>query len=154
MPRKRLSKKRTSYPDWIPYFEKLKDPRWQLLKAEIILRDKVCQECFLAEDTLHVHHKIYFRGREPWEYEPRFLITLCDGCHDQREEAILHLKLAIVDFTTTDFYDWVKRIKKEHESFLQVRNHIQTAAPMPPLPPVVFKNYDKTVWDKMREAIG
>lgn len=40
-----------------------------------------CQLCGDTETTLHVHHKQYIKGREPWEYEPDQLITVCEECH-------------------------------------------------------------------------
>jgi hypothetical protein len=31
--------------------------------------------------TLHVHHKKYIKGKMPWEYEDSDLISLCNLCH-------------------------------------------------------------------------
>ena len=31
--------------------------------------------------SLHVHHKLYFKGRLPWNYEDFHLVTVCDRCH-------------------------------------------------------------------------
>jgi hypothetical protein len=68
------------------YSEKLKDPRWQKKRLEILQRDEwICQNCGDDESTLHVHHKWYEPGNEPWDYPPEALITLCEDCH-QREE--------------------------------------------------------------------
>jgi hypothetical protein len=64
------------------YSEKLKDPRWQQRRLQIIERDKyTCQQCLQQDSTLHVHHKFYKENREPWEYEDKDLITLCADCH-------------------------------------------------------------------------
>ena len=64
------------------YSEKLKDPRWQKLRLEIFERDEwCCQKCFDSESTLAVHHFRYIRDREPWDYPPELLITLCEECH-------------------------------------------------------------------------
>ncbi len=30
---------------------------------------------------MQVHHKVYFRGRLPWDYDKIYLVTLCDRCH-------------------------------------------------------------------------
>lgn len=30
---------------------------------------------------LQVHHKLYFADRNPWNYDPKFLTTLCIDCH-------------------------------------------------------------------------
>jgi len=67
------------------YSEKLKDPRWQKLRLKILERDGwECQFCGDEKNTLHVHHKRYFPGIEPWEYDRGHLLTLCEDCH-QRE---------------------------------------------------------------------
>jgi len=64
------------------YSEKLKDPRWQKKRLEILERDKwTCRACGETEKTLHVHHIFYLPKREPWEIPNGFLITFCEGCH-------------------------------------------------------------------------
>jgi hypothetical protein len=64
------------------YAEKLKDPRWQKLRLKVLERDGWrCTHCDDAATTLHVHHKLYLRGREPWDYDPSLLCTLCEPCH-------------------------------------------------------------------------
>jgi hypothetical protein len=69
--------------DFMTYSEKLKDPRWQKKRLEILERDKwKCQCCEDEETTLHVHHFNYERGKEPWEYNNDSLITLCENCHE------------------------------------------------------------------------
>lgn len=69
------------------YWEQLKDPRWQRRRLEIMQRDEfVCRICYDAESTLNVHHKHYFKGRAPWEYEDHELVTLCEHCHEAQHE--------------------------------------------------------------------
>jgi hypothetical protein len=64
------------------YSEKLKDPRWQRKRLEIMERDGfACQECGDEKSTLAVHHAYYVSKREPWEYPNWSLSTLCDNCH-------------------------------------------------------------------------
>lgn len=64
------------------YIEKFKDPRWQKKRLEILERDDwKCQDCGDKDETLHIHHRIYKNGIEPWEYDNRLLITLCESCH-------------------------------------------------------------------------
>jgi hypothetical protein len=66
----------------ITYSEKLLDPRWQRKRLEILSRDNfTCQICQSTTKTLHVHHKKYEYGKDPWEVEDIFLITLCKDCH-------------------------------------------------------------------------
>lgn len=64
----------------ISYSEKLKDPRWQKVRLQVLNRDEfTCQHCGDTEATLHVHHLSY--NGEPWEAENHLLITLCEVCH-------------------------------------------------------------------------
>jgi len=64
------------------YAEKLKDPKWQKKRLEILQRDEfTCQSCFDTKNELHVHHKLYKAGRDPWDYADSELVTLCKGCH-------------------------------------------------------------------------
>ena len=64
------------------YSEKLKDPRWQKKRLKILERDKFqCKNCESTEKTLHVHHKIYLKNIEPWDYDNFLLLTLCEDCH-------------------------------------------------------------------------
>ena len=66
----------------IPYAQKLKDPRWQRKRLEALNRAEFrCEACQDDESTLHVHHKAYFKGREPWEYDVGQLAVLCERCH-------------------------------------------------------------------------
>jgi hypothetical protein len=69
------------------YKEKLRDPRWQRKRLEILNRDDFkCRLCGLGVDPLHVHHKYYDSGKEPWDYDERALMTLCESCHDFETE--------------------------------------------------------------------
>lgn len=66
----------------VTYSEKLKDPRWQKKRLQILERDKFqCQDCGHKGKTLHVHHKYYIFKKDPWEYPDDLLITLCEDCH-------------------------------------------------------------------------
>ena len=77
------------------YSEKLKDPRWQRRRNEILLRDDyTCQLCGSTEDQLHVHHRAYEKGKEPWEYEDGSLVTLCWKCHEDVGRLSKHLTIA------------------------------------------------------------
>lgn len=69
------------------YLEKLKDPRWQRKRLEILQRDKfMCQACGEDSHTLHVHHRYYIPGAEPWEAPSESLVTLCADCHETESE--------------------------------------------------------------------
>lgn len=71
------------------YSEKLKDPRWQKKRLEIMERDIwACRLCGDTETELHVHHENY--NGEPWESDN--LITLCKYCHFLIEELRISYK--------------------------------------------------------------
>ena len=64
------------------YSEKLKDPRWQKKRLEILERDEwECKACGDKDTTLHVHHIFYIPGKEPWEIPNGLLVTFCERCH-------------------------------------------------------------------------
>jgi hypothetical protein len=72
----------------LSYYEKLKDPRWQKKRLEVLSHyEFTCQSCFDDQQTLHVHHKEYFKGREPWEYDLRQLTVLCESCHEATHDS-------------------------------------------------------------------
>ena len=72
------------------YYEKLKDPRWQKKRLEILERDGWrCTMCKAKDRTLNVHHIAYFSGYEPWEVPSGFLATLCEKCHSENSAMFL-----------------------------------------------------------------
>ncbi len=71
------------------YSEKLKDPRWQKKRLKIMERDDfTCQNCYREDISLNVHHLKYIKGREPWEYSDKYLVTLCEKCHDIADQIV------------------------------------------------------------------
>lgn len=74
------------------YKEQIKSPKWQKRRLEILQRDDFkCQICGDSENTLNVHHLVYHKDRNIWEYEDWELITLCEECHEHEhiiEESI------------------------------------------------------------------
>lgn len=68
------------------YSKKLRDPRWQKKRLEIMKRDDFsCIKCGDNESPLNVHHCYYKKGNEPWEYDDSSLVTLCENCHKEEE---------------------------------------------------------------------
>jgi hypothetical protein len=64
------------------YADKLKDPRWQKKRLEVLeAAGWTCDQCQEAGKTLNVHHDYYLPGKEPWEYELDMLRALCNDCH-------------------------------------------------------------------------
>lgn len=85
------------------YYEKLRDPRWQRKRLEIMERDGfACRSCLSKTDTLNVHHGFYDRGVDPWDYPGESLITLCEQCHEDTESAKRALLSEVVHLR-----DWV-----------------------------------------------
>lgn len=65
------------------YHERLKDPRWQRKRLEVMQRDGFkCLACGDDRKTLNVHHKSY--ANNPWETSLEDLETLCEICHKYR----------------------------------------------------------------------
>jgi len=82
------------------YSEKLKDPRWQKKRLEILERDNyTCTGCgidgrykdkesgLMDYCEMHIHHIKYKKNAMPWEYDDDELTTLCYACHKR-----LHIK--------------------------------------------------------------
>lgn len=76
------------------YWEKLQDPRWQKKRLEV-MQDAgfKCELCEDESNTLNVHHKEYFKGREPWEYNNTQLVCLCVDCHETLHDYVDMYKL-------------------------------------------------------------
>ena len=74
------------------YYEKLKDPRWQKKRLEILERAEfACEKCFCENETLHIHHGYYEKGLDPWEYDPKTLWSVCETCHKEAEKERLEV---------------------------------------------------------------
>jgi len=73
----------------VTYSDKLRDPRWQRKRLEIMQRDDfTCRNCGAKDKTLNIHHVRYLKGRKPWEYKDFYLVTLCEDCHKEEEQVI------------------------------------------------------------------
>lgn len=79
------------------YQEKLKDPRWQKKRLEVMNRDNfTCQVCGNGLNNgvpLNVHHIKYKPNADPWEYADNNLLTLCEECHRKAHNGEITLKL-------------------------------------------------------------
>jgi hypothetical protein len=71
-----------------PYYELLRDSRWQRKRLEIMERDEfTCTKCGAADGaTLNVHHTYYIKGHKPWDYDNDMLFTFCEECHKEMHE--------------------------------------------------------------------
>jgi hypothetical protein len=66
------------------YSEKLRDPRWQRKRLEIMQRDNfTCTQCGDTKSTLNIHHWEY--RKEPWDVSSEDLTTVCEACHKEIE---------------------------------------------------------------------
>ena len=75
------------------YSEKLKDPKWQKRRLEILSRDDFrCLECGRNDLTLHVHHRMYFDN--PWDAPDWALETKCEECHIPGPDSIPKSEIA------------------------------------------------------------
>lgn len=73
------------------YKEQLQNELWFKKRNEILkLHDYTCAACGYrnVERGMNVHHKIYFKQLMAWEYEPYYLIVLCDECHKTLHEGL------------------------------------------------------------------
>jgi hypothetical protein len=68
------------------YRQKLASPFWQRKRLEIMRRDEfACRFCGDKTEEQHIHHTVYLSGKEPWEYDDQYLLTLCHACHLEEE---------------------------------------------------------------------
>lgn len=69
------------------FFSQYMDPRWQKLAARMKeAYGWACVECGSDSQTIHVHHKQYFKGRRVWEYDEAELVVLCKDCHEKADK--------------------------------------------------------------------
>lgn len=84
------------------YSEKLKDPRWQKKRLEILSRDEfTCRYCGAKTKTLHVHHFGYSKSGNPWDVDDLMLITLCEDCHYVEEMKLPDIIIDILSVVRT-----------------------------------------------------
>lgn len=108
------------------YFEKLRDPRWQKRRLEVLQREAfTCQRCGSDENELHVHHLRY--GKDPWDTDPEFLECLCINCHEAREA----LNRAFREIPTGDLAaalialdGWIPKDEAKREGFIGIARRL------------------------------
>lgn len=68
------------------YTQKLADPRWQLTRIKHLERThSTCEDCG-RKGPVDLHHRVYGRGCEPWEYPDDNFVVVCRPCHLRREK--------------------------------------------------------------------
>jgi hypothetical protein len=86
------------------YYEKLRDPRWQRKRLEVMSAAGFkCEHCGNAEVTLNVHHRFYVRGLNPWEYSQKQLACLCERCHKEVTGLMDMIAESLADFGVEQF---------------------------------------------------
>lgn len=118
------------------YAEKLKDQRWQKKRLELLeAAEWKCQNdcCRNEKDkpTLHVHHKLYLRKTDPWDYEDWAYQVLCDECHEteQRLMETAHSMLAKIPYLQTVLVMLEDKPAEDAEKFAEILFSIATFQP-------------------------
>ena len=95
------------------YSDKLKNPKWQKKRLEILnLRGFKCELCKNEEQELHVHHRFYIKGRKPWEYDNDVFQVLCSDCHEKEHSK----KEKVVEVVPERYVELIDCIKSLHDS--------------------------------------
>lgn len=96
---------------FIPYFEKLKDPRWQKRRLEVLERGQwQCEQCEDKDKTLHVHHRYYEKGWNPWDYPDDALSVLCEDCHEWVTKLTASITRGLGKFNTIDQFEAMAKL--------------------------------------------
>lgn len=78
------------------YTQKLKDPKWQKKRLEVMNNQNFeCSNCGADDVPLHVHHGMYIPRTNPWDYPDTMLHCLCEECHSSTETVLHKLRIAI-----------------------------------------------------------
>lgn len=75
------------------FWKKYQHPKWQAKRLAIMNRaDFRCEHCCRNDRQLHVHHKIYRKGADPWDYADTELMCLCEPCHELAGDGMKGIK--------------------------------------------------------------
>lgn len=103
------------------YSELLRHPRWQEKRLEVMKRAGFkCEICGSQEETLHVHHGYYEKGKKPWEYPGCALHCICQLCHSEVTELINEIKCSIGSKSPAELFrilGYVKCFDSENHMF-------------------------------------
>lgn len=130
------------------YSEKLRDPRWQRVRLEVMQRDQfMCTHCGDDTATLNVHHLEY--NGDPWETPLKNLVTLCETCHEaETTERPGNEKLLLAA---------IKKARIPYHALLFIADGFENMA-KPPYPEeviasiIMFGLKDKNIMHNMSEA--
>ena len=90
---------------------KFEDPRWERKKLHVIrLRGNACEVCGNTRH-LRVHHLLYAKSVNPWEYPDDQYQCICEPCVHERkplvEAAVDNLRLMLAKLPTPSLRDAV-----------------------------------------------
>lgn len=89
------------------YQEQLKSPLWQRKRLEMFQRDNfTCVCCGNSKLQLHLHHGVYIKGLKAWEYDDKYLHTLCDVCHDTTTLLMADIYKSIGELNPSFLWDY------------------------------------------------
>lgn len=82
------------------YAQKLKDPRWQKKRLEVMTKAGwKCEDCGRDDRELSIHHLRYITGLQPWEHSNDLLKCLCqEECHLKRQKLEQSIQTIIARF--------------------------------------------------------
>ncbi len=96
----------------VSYSNKLKNPKWQKRRLEIMQRDNFeCKCCLSTTTELNVHHFNY--SKEPWESEDFELITICNNCHGIYHKIFDNFDKAIIANLSDLYWNYIKESNKK-----------------------------------------
>ena len=109
------------------YSEKLRDPRWQRKRLEIMQRDNfTCTQCGNKSEIQNIHHWQY--SKEPWSAKNQDLTTVCRSCHEEIE----HCKnLTKVFLRQPSFRKLVLNILATFNDSIDVAEDVDYCIPLP-----------------------
>ena len=104
------------------YYDKLKDPRWQRKRLEIMERSEfTCEICGNENnEPLHIHHGYYEKGLDPWEYESDTLWCLCASCHDFNSDQLKDIYKEIAKVYPPDLDFIMASVLKTKETMYEI----------------------------------
>jgi hypothetical protein len=113
------------------YANKLRDPRWQKKRLEVMEKAQwKCERCNASDKELQVHHGMYEYNKDPWDYDTSVLWCLCKRCH----EAVTEMKREMQRYfglVLPGDYDLVGRFTKTL-SMLSATERTQRISSWPP----------------------
>lgn len=106
------------------YSDKLKDPRWQKKRLEIMQRDGFqCVNCHDKEKMLNVHH-IRYDKKGIWHGDDHYKITLCESCHKLAEETKRQFEEMVSKLGVGKSYDILLALWSSILDFESVHGHL------------------------------